>query len=249
MTTLASDRQLAAGALLALVSGAASAATRTRHDIFAAAQTGNQVRLSISLAAGEWDWVGVYAAVIGFYMLGVALGLGYLHIASRATRWVIVLSLAAVFVLIDVLLTEVLTGADASMRALLATCSAFPLGAQYAITKRRLGAPTTAMTGNLERVVDVFVDRLGDWWAGRPSSVTHETALAMTMPLLFTVGALGGVEIEKNVAYALSVLAPFFALGVYVADLAPAPQPEASTAVPLVPPATTGKRLQFVLAL
>ncbi len=222
---------------------------------------GNQVRLAISLADGDMAWVGVYAAAIGLYMLGVAAGIGYLHIDSLAARWSLVLLLACVLVLIDVVLVEVIPDADLALRGLLAACSALPLGAQYAITKQRLGMPTSAMTGNLVRVVDMSLNGTGAWWrtGGLGRNLTHEGMLLLAVPVLFTIGALGGVEIEKHVQYALSVIAPFFGLGVVVADLVPAaaPEPGDGAAAPLAPLAplaptagrATGRRVRFVLDL
>lgn len=238
----ASDRQLVAGALLALVSGAASAITRVRHDVFAAAQSGNQVRLGIALAAGDWAWVGVYSAVIGLYAVGVALGLVYVRVETRGVRWTFALALAGIFVLLDVLLVEALPDTDASLRALVASCSAVPLGALFAVTKDRIGMPACAMTGTLARDVERAMRRLGTWRSAddaEDGGLTHEDWLAFVLPLLFTTGAVLGVEMERHVQYALSLLSPGLALGLYIADLAPR---TAASSVENRPLAATGIR-------
>ena len=209
----------------------------------------------MALASGDWAWAGVFASVILLYMFGVALGLGYLRIESRVMRWGLALGLAASFVALDVLLVEALPDADPAVRSLLASCSAVPLGLQYALTKKRTGMPASAMTSNLARIVDMMVNRNADALDG--AAAAHQRMLVVVMPLFFTAGAICGVEIERNVSYALSVLAPLFALGTYVTDSAPHLEGAseeldgATTAatVPLTRTTPTAARLCFVLDL
>lgn len=253
---MAQDRQLLAGALLALLSGAASAITRVRYKLFASAQSGNQILLSISLANADWAWVGVYAAVIGLYALGVALGFLYVRIETKALRWAFALALSAVFVVLDVILVEALPDADAALRSFVVAFSALPLGALFAVSKTALGMPANAMTANLARDVDRVMRRLWSWRRASPNgpdaALSHEDVLAFLLPVLFTAGGVAGVELERHVLYALSVLSPGFALGIFVADLAPstmAPGRE-SAAQRLVATATGAKRgVRFVLDL
>lgn len=251
-TTMAQDRQLLAGALLALLSGAASAITRVRYKLFASAQSGNQILLSISLANADWPWVGVYAAVIGLYALGAALGFLYVHVETKGLRWAFVLTLSSVFIVLDVLLVEALPDADAALRSFVVSFSALPLGALFAVSKNVLGMPANAMTGNLARDVERAMRRLRSWSRasadGPDAALTHEDKLAFLLPVLFTAGGVAGAEIERNLDYALSVLSPGFALGLFVASVR---APDRERAPQRLVAATTGARrsVRFVLNL
>jgi len=185
------------------------------------------------------------------------------RIEALSVRWASALALASTFVLLDVLLVEALPDADAPVRALVASCSAIPLGCLFAVTKDRIGMPASAMTGTLARDVQRVMRRLGAWrGAGaEDAGMTHEDWLAVALPVLFTAGAVLGVEMERHVQYALSLLAPGLALGLYVADLAPRAadataaaatsldgQPLTATGARATGP-TTGRRLRFRLDL
>jgi len=235
----ASDRQLEACALLALVSGASSAISRARFGLFSAAQSGNIVRLAVEAADSEWEWAGVYATVIALYVVGTLLGLLYLQTPQRARRAASAFVLACLFVALDALLNEGMPDASPVARSLVASITAAPLGAQNIITTRRVGIPASSMTSNLQGTVGTLVDRAQAWARGRSSeraAMTHEEWLRMAMPVIFALGAVAGAYIERAVSYAFSLLAPLFALGLYVSEAQPRPPaPPAGAMAPLVP--------------
>ena len=175
---------------------------------------------------------------------------------DQGLRWAFALALSTVFIVLDVLLVEALPDADAALRSFVVSFSALPLGALFAVSKHALGMPANAMTDNLARDVDRVMRRLWSWRRASPDgpdpALTHEDGLAFLLPVLFTLGGVAGVEIERNLDYALSVLSPGFALGLFVADLAPSMRaPDREPAPQRLVAATTGAKrsVRFVLNL
>ena len=244
-----SDRQLLAGGLLAFASGAGSANTRARSGVFGAAMSGNIVNLGLETTRGEWEAVGVLALVLACYLIGTAVGRGYLVLEQQPwTRRALGLVLALAFVGIDVLLVTAIPDATRTQRGLVASVVAIPLAALNEITKVRLGVGSVAMTSNLQDTVDLAWDRADAWWHHvMLSPLGHRAMLTPAEPMLFLLGALTGAAIQQAIDYSLTPLAPLFLLGLWASAPEQALPPPPRPPMPRPRPAST--RTRFTLAL
>ena len=164
--------------------------------------------------------------VLACYLIGTAVGIGYLRIAHPWARQSLGLLLALVFVGIDVALVSGVPDATSTQRGLVASLVAIPLGALNQICKVRLGTGATAMTGNLQGAVGMVVARVDTWYRGALGpSLGHDAMLTPLAPILFFLGAFAGIWIERAVDYSLTPLSPLFVLGLWAsADVVDVPE-------------------------
>ena len=217
---------------------------------------GNLINLALETADGDWEAAGVLAFVLVCYLIGTAIGIGYLALAKQAwTQRALGLVLTLVFVALDAILVSGIPNGTQTERGLVACLVAIPLAALNQITKARLGLGAVAMTGNLQGAVDMMWHRV-DTWFHHQQAATHAGHLARlkyAAPVLFLVGALAGAGLERAIDYSLTPLAPLFVAGLWASE---APDEAATDAAakadprrPRAAPTTTAQRFTLRLDL
>lgn len=188
---------------------------------------GNIINLALETADGDWAAAGVLLFVLTCYLIGTALGIGYLALQRPWAQRALGLVLALVFVALDALLVSGIPDGTRTERGLAACLVAIPLAALNQITKARLGLGAVAMTGNLQGAVGMVWERVDTWYHHRQAATQagHLAWLKYAAPVLFFVGALAGSGLERAIDYSLTPLAPLFVAGLWASEGAAAEAP------------------------
>jgi len=122
----------------------------TLGGIFVSFMSGNSTRLSVGIADGMWQHVGIVAGVLGLFVVGVVLGgiVAELTDHSRRTRKTAVLATVTALLLIGSI------GASMDLAPLAVVAMVLAMGVENAVFRRRgeVSIALTYMTGALVKI-------------------------------------------------------------------------------------------------
>ncbi len=177
--------------LLALVAGYADTVGFLRFEAFAGLMTGNTILLGIEVATAKWSGAGYHLAIMGVFLLGVALAQVLARLGQKP--WVALSATAGLMVLCGV--TDKLT---ASLLLPLA------MGLQNSAANRFNGVAlnTVFITGNIQKVGEGLIA-----WIWPDKDGTRKTsdgfAIYGLVWIAYAVGAGLGALAERSMTYPL----------------------------------------------
>lgn len=244
MSMLLAYRDLLTAALMGFSSGYVTSNTKSRFDTFGGMMTGNTVKLGMSLERGDWEWVGVYVAVLSSFALGTMY---MLILTTRATgRWKLVALLppALLLILVDGLALAIRdSGGSTAYESLASSLAAFALGAQNCLSQKStiVKANTTFMTGNIQKMTEaVFMHST----KGLKPAETRAALLLLYTWSMYIVGGVCGVASAECSAsfcreWSLAPASVLYLLGMASMQIEPRQLP---AVVPPLPPAAAAAK-------